>query len=344
VEQDVERQPWRSRSRSLVRAAVGIAISVVCLAVVVRGVDPAQTAQVVAGADWRLVALAAALIVADIGLRAYRWRLLLRPVAALPYPMVLRHTAIGYLANNVLPARLGEVTRSVTLGREADLSRSTVFGTVLVERVLDTAALAILATVAVLALGVHGAVEDAALAGLVLALALAVVLGVAIVARAVPLPAAFGRAAQRVPAVTGLLVRLHDGILVASDRRALGGGIVTTAASWLLGIAAWTLVARSLGVELDLGRAMLVMAGVSLATAIPSGPGYLGSFELATVTILAAFGVAAEPALAVAILFHAMVLAVTSLAGAIALTTPGIGRRLHRRRTGNGPTPVGEHA
>lgn len=314
------------------RAAVGIAISVVCLAVVVRGVDPARTLAVVAGADWGLVALGAGLVVIDIALRAYRWRLLLRPVAALAYPLVLRHTAIGYLANNVLPARLGEVTRSVTLGREADLSRSTVFGTVLVERVLDTAALGILATVAVLALGIHGAVEDAVLTGLVLALALCVLLAVAIVARAIPVPAAIRRAALRVPAVPGLLARLHDGILVASDRRALGGGIVSTAGSWLLGVAMWSLIARSLGVELDLGQSLLVMSGVALATAIPSGPGYLGSFELATVTILAAFGVAPEPALAVAILVHATVLAITSLAGAIALAEPRVRRRLAGRQ------------
>ena len=140
-----DRSPVGVPRHPLVRAAIGIAVSVVCLVLVTRGIDPARTLAVLAGADWTLVALAAALVLLDLGLRAWRWQRLLRPVRSIAYGRVLRHTAIGYLANNILPARLGEVTRSVTLGREEGMSASTTFGTVIVERILDTGAIAVLA-------------------------------------------------------------------------------------------------------------------------------------------------------------------------------------------------------
>ena len=101
-----------------------------------------------------------------------------------------------------------------------------------------------------------------------------------------------------------------------------------TAVSLAIVVVAYRLEAAALGVDLGFVEAALLVAGTSLATAIPSGPGYLGSFELAAVAILAALGVATETALGVAILVHGVILAVTSAAGAVAaLATWWIGRR-----------------
>ena len=74
----------------------------------------------------------------DIGARGARWQALLAPIAAVPYRRVLGYTYIGYLANNILPARLGELVRSHALGEGEGISRTTVLGTVVVERIVDT--------------------------------------------------------------------------------------------------------------------------------------------------------------------------------------------------------------
>ena len=92
----------------------------------------------------------------DIGARGARWRALLAPIAPLPYRRVLGYTYIGYLANNVLPARLGELYRSHALGEGEGVSRTTVLGTVVVERVVDTVMVVAIAAVAVLVLSVRG--------------------------------------------------------------------------------------------------------------------------------------------------------------------------------------------
>ena len=84
------------------------------------------------------MAATVACIVLDVTLRALRWRGLLAPIARLRLPTVAASLLVGYLANNILPARLGELVRSHHLGDRTGVSRASILGTVVVERVVDT--------------------------------------------------------------------------------------------------------------------------------------------------------------------------------------------------------------
>ena len=106
-------------------------------------------------------------------------------------------------------------------------------------------------------------------------------------------------------------------------------------AAWGATVVGFAAAGQAVGVQLTWGQAALLAAGVSLATAIPAGPGYLGTFELAAVQIAAVFGVGPDPAVALAVLVHVVILALTSLGGAIALL------RLGWRRTAADPAMGG---
>ena len=67
-----------------------------------------------------------------------------------------------------------------------------------------------------------------------------------------------------------------------------------------------------------MAQGALLSSGVALATIVPSGPGFLGTFELTAVGIMGSFGVSRDDAFAMALLVHAMILAVTSVGGLIA--------------------------
>jgi glycosyltransferase 2 family protein len=82
-------------------------------------------------------------------------------------------------------------------------------------------------------------------------------------------------------------------------------------------------------VEPTMGQAALLAAGTNLATAIPAAPGYVGTFELAAVTIAGSVGILPEPALAFAVLVHATTLLLTSIGGAVAFILGG--SRRHAR-------------
>jgi uncharacterized protein (TIRG00374 family) len=313
------------------RAALGVAISVIALVLVFRSVDVPAAIETLRDADPRWVVLLVVLVIGDILLRAVRWRVLLSPVAAVRYRDALASLLVGYLANNILPARLGEVVRSHDLGERTGVSRSTILGTIVIERVVDTAVVVAIASVAILVLSVRGIVASAVLAGLAVTALLVVGVGAGIYAHRLPGAERIGAFLTRWPRVRDVLVRLRRGLAVASDMRAMAIAVVLTVASWSLTVLAFAAAAQAVGVEPTMGQAALLAAGTNLATAIPAGPGYVGTFELAVVTIAASVGISRESALAFGILVHVTTLLLTSVGGAVALMMGGRRRRMTAR-------------
>jgi uncharacterized membrane protein YbhN (UPF0104 family) len=103
----------------------------------------------------------------------------------------------------------------------------------------------------------------------------------------------------------------------------MAAAVVLSIGSWSLTVLAFAAAAQAVGVEPTIGQAALLAAGTNLATAIPAGPGYVGTFELAAVTIAGSVGIPPAPALAFAILAHAAALLLTSAGGALVLALGG---------------------
>lgn len=311
------------RSGPLLRAVVGGAISIVALWFVLRGVDLARTGDLLRSADLRWVAFAALLLSLDLAFRAFRWQRLLRPIAAVRYLPMLGYLLIGYVANNVLPARLGELIRVHYLGDREGISRASALGTVVVERVVDLVVVVAIASVALLVLSVRGVVANAILVGAAVAALFLVVLALGIVAHRLPGMDRIAALVARYPKVRQLAASLQGGLAVAGRPRTLAEALLASAASWSMAILAFAAVGQAIGVELSIGQAALISSGVALASAVPAGPSNLGTFEFAAVEIGKAIGVPADSAFALALLVHATILVVTSVGGGIAFARLG---------------------
>jgi uncharacterized protein (TIRG00374 family) len=307
-----------SRS-TLLRGALGIAISAVAIWILLRSVDVGATVAVLGRANPAWIGLMIATVFLDVAARGARWRALLAPIAAVPYRRVLGYTFIGYLANNVLPARLGELVRSHALGEGEDLSRTTVLGTVVVERIVDTVIVVALAALAVVVLSVRGALSSAVLLGAAFVALLVVALAIAIVLHRLPGADRVTAYAERWPRIVELARRLRDGLSVAARPRTMSLALAWSAVAWAASITSFLAAGQAIGVELSLSQGALLASGVALATIVPSGPGYLGTFELTAVGIASTFGVPRESGFALALLVHALILAVTSVGGVVAL-------------------------
>jgi uncharacterized protein (TIRG00374 family) len=294
-------------------------------------VDLAAAFEAVRTADPRWVALLVAFLAVDIVLRAVRWRVLLRPLAAVSFRDTLSSLLVGYLANNVLPARLGEIVRSHDLGERTGVSRSAILGTIVIERIVDTFVVVSIAAAAILVLSVRGVVASAVMVGFAITALLIVAVVVGIYAHRLPGASRVRTFLARWPRVRGIIAKLRTGLAVASDWRTMGAAIALSIGSWSCTVLAFAAAAQAVGVEPTMGQAALLAAGTNLATAVPAGPGYVGTFELATVAIAASVGIAREPALAFAVLVHAATLLLTSIGGAIALVLGGRRRATVRR-------------
>jgi len=100
----------------LARSGIGILISLVCVYLALRGVDLGQTAGLMGTVRLPWLCLAVVGISADLVFRALRWQRLIAPIHPVPLGRLSGYMLVGYLANNVLPARLGELVRSHYLG------------------------------------------------------------------------------------------------------------------------------------------------------------------------------------------------------------------------------------
>ena len=309
----------RISRNALLRGTLGIAVSVIAIWILVHSVDVGRALDVLRTASPAWIGLMLVTATIDLASRGARWQALLAPVAPLPYRRVLGYTYVGYLANNVLPARLGELYRSHALGEGEGVSRTTVLGTVVVERVVDTAMVVAIAALSVLVLGASGVIGTAVVLGLVFVVALVVALAVGLAAHRLPGADRVAAIIARRPRILELARRLREGLAVAIRPRTLVAAIFFSAVAWGASIGTFLAAGEAVNVHLAVAQAALLCSGVALVTIVPSGPGYLGTFELTVVGIAGGFGVSNDSAFALGLLVHLMILATTSIGGVVAL-------------------------
>lgn len=307
--------------------AVGLAISAVALYVLVSSIDLDATGTALSHVHLERLAPIALVLAIQFSLRAYRWSRLaasLRPRAPVPPRRFMVPLAIGYLGNAILPARLGEAVRAAILGRREDLPVAAVLGTVLVERVLDTLTLAMLAGVVAAAIAPEWMARLAAVIAVIGVVGLVTLLvgGRWLAAR---LRNATNGVWRTLATVAGGAALAIANAVAGIPRSALGIAVAISVAAWTLDATLFWLVAWSLDLGLSFGQAFLVGAVTVLGTAVPSAPGYVGTFEAAAVAAAVAFGVPASDALAFGALAHLMSTVPIALIGAVLVVRLGLG-------------------
>jgi hypothetical protein len=322
-----------SRRRRLLdpRVWIGLTITALALWLSFRDVSWPQLARDVARANWwLLIGISLPAHLWSLQLRARRWRVLARGVADFEQGPSLRATAVGFMVNNLLPLRVGELVRAWWLAREIRSSGSALLGTVILERVIDAVFLLALASLVIGSEVGRGLLFLAAAAPLAATFALrrwpgAAVAGVQRVASRVLAPARAQRVAASVASVAA-------GVAALRGRGDLARVAWSTALLW--GVAAvvpfWATLA-SLGI--DLGGAagaarasFITLVWVGAAVALPSAPGFFGTYHAACVVALTPLGVPREQAVAVGTLAHAVFWLGTTAFGLVALRLGG--RRL----------------
>ena len=311
------------RLRTVV-ALVGVPIGLVFLWLAVRNADLDAVWDSLRAADAGLVALAIGAFGIVYLLQSARWsRIAATPAVGLArfYEM----TVSGVAVNNVLPGRLGDFLRARWLGLAARMPAGKAFGTVILDRAFDLVVLVGLLVVGIAAVASSQWLVELAAAGAVVVLGF---VGVLVFSRT------YIDRRDRDRRERGLLRRLvRDTVERLAEplgRRHLLVWIGLSLGAWAMWAVAALLIARSLDVELSLTDALFVTAVLNLGSAVPSSPGYVGTYEWLGVASLGLLDVGHEQALAFTILVHAAWYVPTTLFGAVALGARGA-RQLRRR-------------
>ena len=191
--------------------------------------------------------------------------------------------------------------------------------TVVVERVVDTVMVVAIAALAVLVLSVRGVMSSAVLLGLAFVSLAVIALGLGIAAHRLPGADRVAAIIARRPRLLELARRLRDGLAVAGRPRTLAAAIVFSAIAWAASTGTFLAAGQAVGVELTLAQAALLTSGVALVSIVPSGPGYVGTFELTVVAIADGLGIPRDSAFALGLLVHLMILLTTSVGGVTAM-------------------------
>jgi uncharacterized protein (TIRG00374 family) len=220
----------------------------------------------------------------------------------IPTTKVFWANMVGYLGNNILPARAGELIRAVYVGKENNVPVSFALATGLVERFMDLIALVILGSMSLASTGIISAQLEAALkvmsgvavVGLV-GILIVPYIGHRLIASIPSLPAIKPSTREK---VDGFLNQFLRGVEALHHPTRAGIFVLFTCLIWAMDGVGLVVLARSLHLNITLVQSFLLLASLGLSSAIPSTPGYVGVYQFVAVIVLQPFGISNANALA----------------------------------------------
>jgi hypothetical protein len=305
---------------------LGLAISALFVWLALRGIDLAKAWEAMRTANYGWLFPAVAVYFVAVWARAWRWHYLLRPLKPIPLRTMFPIVVVGYMGNNIYPARIGELLRAYILKRKEGVPVSANLATILIERVFDGVVMLgfVIFNIPALAAvsgdsGFVGSIEQVAIWGTA---AFAAALGAFLLAAMFPhqslglfhrlvaplIPRQFRRQ------VVGLVVSFWAGLESLRSPANIFMVFLTSVVIWLLETVKYWFVMHAFSFAVPFFALMLMNGIVNLATTIPSAPGYVGTFDAPGIAVLRAFGVEGGLAASYTVVLHvALWLPITAL-------------------------------
>jgi uncharacterized protein (TIRG00374 family) len=314
---------------------LGVAVSAGFLYLALKGMRLAEFWAALRHADYWWLLPGIAVYFLAVVVRAWRWHYLVRPIKPVPVPTMFRLVAIGYMGNNIYPARAGELLRAVLLKRHEGVPVSASLSTILVERVYDGVVMLAFVFLNLPELtrltansGFVGSIQNLAIGGAV------AFLGALL---AFLLAAMFPQRAEAV-LVWGVrwVPERFRGRVLSVGRKFLSGlealrspqealmVFLTSLVIWLLETGKYWLVMHAFPFHVSFFALMLMNGVVNLATTLPSAPGYVGTFDTPGIAVLMAYGVEKGLAAGYTLVLHGALWLPITLLGAYYLAQEGI--------------------
>ena len=316
---------------------LGVAISAIFLFFALRGLKLGDFWESVKNAKYWWLLPGLAVYFFAVWVRAWRWHYLLKPIKSVSVRKMFPITCIGYMGNNIYPARAGEVLRAVILKRKEGVSISASLATIIVERIFDAVVmlgfvflnLPELARVASADSGFVGNIQQFALIGTGLFIG-ALVLFI--------LAAMFPRVTLRIgqwfidhllpgkvrEKASGIMHKFLDGLAALRSPFNVLMVLLTSILIWLLETIKYWFVMHAFTFTVSFFALMLLNGVANLATTIPAAPGYIGTWEAVTKAVLMAYNVPGAEALGYAVVLHVALWLPITLLGAYYMAREGI--------------------
>jgi len=300
------------------KTLLGFLVSLLGLYLGFRKFDGAAFLDSMAKANLALYALAMVIMIFTIFLRAWRWQYLVRPLKKIPMKDMFAADMICYFGNNVFPLRLGEILRCYALSKVSGLSAVSIFGTVVLERLLDTIVFAVILILSALIFPGMPSWIRLSTWGAIIFVVIFLILFYIIRAKQVKLMD-FVKQRLRFLSV-GRFGRIFDhfvdGILTLRATPHLGLLTLQSIVIWGISIFVFWLVGVSLNIYFSMENLALLFIVTSAIISVPAAPGYVGTYHAGAIGVLMLLGYDLTASQTLAVLLHAV--------GFISLTVIGL--------------------
>jgi len=315
---------------------VGMAISVALMWWALSKLDLAQAWAAVQSANYWWLIPGVAIYFVGLWARAWRWHYLLKPLKSIPTRTMFPIVTIGYMGNNIYPARAGELLRAYVLRRKEGVPVSASLATVIVERIFDGVVMLMFVVFNLNGLaqltGESGFIGDIRTLTLVGTVVFAAALGVFLLAAMFPhqsLSIYHRYGAPLIPSrlrpqTSGLVERFWTGLESLRSPRNVLMVFVTSVVIWLLETGKYWFVMHAFNFTVSYFALMLMNGIVNLATTIPSAPGYVGTFDGPGIAVLRAYGVGQAIATSYTLVLHVALWLSPTLLGAYFMMREGL--------------------
>ena len=301
---------------------IAIGLSGFLLYLALRGVEWRRVGNIVAHCRVSYLILACSCGALSYIMRAMRWRILLSAKEKLAYTTVLWASSVGYLANNYLPARAGELVRTAMISSRSQLSKTYVFTMAMAERVIEFVILVLMCSLLSLTLPNR----PAWLVRLMLLTTIGIVGAAAFFLLLPWVDRTRTRFVGRLPVGRKMKDRLHHtaenvtlALIALRDPLRLFQVCGATTIVWTLDAISAVILARALGMNLLFSVAVLLSTGLALGNVLPSTPGAVGIFQFAAVKVLTPFNFTQTEAIAYILVAQALAYIIVTTLGLIGL-------------------------
>lgn len=315
---------------------VGLVISAVFLYFTLQKLNVAQMWNVIKSANYWWLIPAILVYFFAVWARAWRWHYLLRPVKKISTVTMFPIVCIGYMGNNIYPARAGELLRAYVLKRHENVQISASLATIIIERIFDGVVMLgfvfiNLPELAKLtsASGFVGSIQTLAIWG-------AAIFGVVLVVFL--LAAMFPRVTERATLwlinhvlpkkwqekACGIALRFLTGLESLRSPKDALMVFLTSVVIWLLETGKYWVLMHAFPFTVSFFALMLMNGIVNLATTLPSAPGYIGTFDATGIATLRAYNVPQDVATGYTLVLHAALWFPITILGAIFFAREGL--------------------
>ena len=317
--------------RLLMRLVLGILVSAAALVIVAWRINWVELGGVLSRVAWVWLPILGLVYLISFPIRGFRWQLMLHEITPITLPRSMAIISIGYCANNLLPARLGEFIRAAILAKAEKVSKVTAITSIGVERIFDGLSLVFIFALTSIVGSYGGRFQPEAQSliryvGIVAGAFFISLAGIFTLARIRPdwVKCLAGAVAQRLPdRPAAHIYNLVDGVLSAISFLRFDMRLLLIL---LLSIVIWAVEGfmflvgmTAIGVPADPLVAYFTLAIVNFGILIPSAPGYVGIFQGCTVIAFGAIGHTIEIALGYSILVHSMQFLPITIVGLLAM-------------------------